>query len=94
MQQVQLSESPIGRDQALIIVQNQTYPISTQTIIQRSGLAQWLHDLKQLLLPRGSLTFINIQSPLTDFETPESARTCPQMLLTLHYVTLEAIQNY
>ena len=73
VQQVQLSESPIGRDQALIIVQNQSYPICTQTIIQRSGLAQFLYDLKQLLLPCGSLTFINIQSPLTDFETPESA---------------------
>ena len=74
MQHAQVSESPIGTDQALIIVQNQTYPISVQSMIQLSGLAQWLQDLNQLLLPHGSLNFINIQSPLTDFETPESAR--------------------
>ena len=74
VQHAQVSESPIGTDQALIIVQNQTYPISVQSMIQRSGLAQWLHDLNQLLLPRGSLNFINIQSPVGDFEIPQSAR--------------------
>ena len=74
VQHAQVSESPIGTDQALIIVQNQTYPISVQSMIQRSGLAQWLHNLNQLLLPRGSLNFINIQSPVGDFEIPQSAR--------------------
>ena len=48
--------------------------MSTQSMIHRSGLAQWLHDLNQLLLPCGSLNLINIQSPVGDFEISQSAR--------------------
>ena len=73
VQHAQVSESPIGTDRALIIVQNQTYPISVQSMIQCSSLAQWIHDLNQVLLPRGSLNFINIQSPVGDFEILQSA---------------------